>query len=671
MSEHTPIPHKEAQVIQHLYNHLGEFLSSNQIGEHLDSSDRTARKYIHLSEEIVTQHGAEIDIKKGYGYRLVIQDATKFNHFLDEMRKEQSKLTDVYGITQTEDRERYLLSKIFLENQKRTVMEFAKELLVSRSTIMHLLQSVREQLSKYELTLKNDTNEGIQVHGAEIEKRRFILKYFFGSDTMNHFMKLNRIDEREEGFTVETLSIIVLEECRNGSIQLSDYVMQNLVIHLALAIIRINAGNVLETSPVSGGVDLTREMVIADKIIQRIEAAVDIKFPEDESMYIGLHLKSRSNQPATDDQQWDDQANDMQLQVMETLLEIDQSGELRFKLDAKLLMGLNAHFEPLMTRLKMGIPLKNPLLKEIKVNYPEVFRITKEYFQHMPLLAQYKVDDHEWAYITLHLLAAIERSYQSHQLKVIVICATGLGSAQMLRNRLENEFGKSIQIIDVISYYQLSDRLLEDVDLIISTLEISNTFFNVPVVNVSVFLTDENISEIERHIKSEAKRSVNTKPKQENSSKLEQIFEKYFDPVRFVLLEGKRNRVDVLRDMIQRLSDNDNADFVDDFMQHIELREYYGTLAFSESVAFPHPSTPLGINSEVVVGLVPEGIQWDAEHPEVKFVILMSPSKLANKDLNLVTDYFVDFVQRPDIQAELLANPTFEHFKYMFINNKN
>ena len=334
-------------------------------------------------------------------------------------------------------------------------------------------------------------------------------------------------------------------------------------------------------------------------------------------------------------------------------------------------MGLNAHFETLMTRLKMGIPLKNPLLKEIKVNYPEVFRITKEYFQHMPLLAQYKVDDHEWAYITLHLLAAIERSYQSHQLKVIVICATGLGSAQMLRNRLENEFGKSIQIIDVISYYQLSDRLLEDVDLIISTLEISNTFFNVPVVNVSVFLTDENISEIDRHIKSEAKRSVNTKPKQENSSKLEQIFEKYFDPVRFVLLEGKRNRVDVLRDMIQRLSDNDNAGFVDDFMQHIELREYYGTLAFSESVAFPHPSTPLGINSEVVVGLVPEGMQWDAEHPEVKFVILMSPSKLANKDLNLVTDYFVDFVQRPDIQAELLANPTFEHFKYMFINNKN
>lgn len=671
MMDSAPINHKEAQVIQYLFDHLGQYLSSNLIGEELEMSDRTARKYIHQSSELVEQYGANIEVKKGYGYRLVIADTTQFNGLRDRLTRDVSHLSDVYAITQTEDRERYLLSKVFLENKSLTVTDYAKELLVSRSTIMHLIQSIREQLSQYELTLSNNTNEGIHVHGAEIEKRRFILKYFFGSDTMNHFMKLNRIDEKEEGFTVETLSIIVLEECRNGAIQLSDYVMQNLVIHLALAIIRIKAGNVLETSPISSGVDLSKEMAIADKIIQRIEAAVEIKFPEDESMYIGLHLKSRSNQVAGPDQEWQDSSNDLQLQVMETLLQIDQSGELKFKLDAKLLMGLDAHFEPLMTRLQMGIPLKNPLLKEIKVNYPEVFEITKQYFKEMPLLVEYAVDDHEWAYITLHLLAAVERSYQSQQLKVMVICATGLGSAQMLRNRLENEFGKSIQILDVISYYQLTDQLLEEVDLIISTLEISSTFFNVPVINVSVFLTEADIAGINHHIKEDTKRLGGPKPSKQSASKLEKTFDQYFDPERFILFEEASNRVDVLRDMIGRLSDSQGEGFVDDFMQHIELREYYGTLAFSDTVAFPHPSTPLGVNSEVVVGLIPDGIEWDAEHPEVKFIILMSPSKLANKNLNLVTDYFVNFVQKTDIQAELLEQPTFEHFKEIFLNDKN
>lgn len=671
MMANSPINHKVAQVIDYLYQHMGQYLSSTLIGENLEMSDRTARKYLHQSSELVAQYGATIEIKKGYGYQLEITETTKFNSLLDRLRKDEHNLSDAYAMTHTEDRERYLLSKVFLENKSLTVQEYAKELLVSRSTIMQLIQSIREQLSKYELTLSNNTNEGVQVHGAEIEKRRFILKYFFGSDTMNHFMKLNRIDEKEDGFTVETLSIIVLEECRNSSIQLSDYVMQNLVIHLALAIIRINAGNVLETSPVSGGVDLSKEMAIAEKMIRRIEAAVDIKFPEDESVYIGLHLKSRSNQVTSIDEPWDDSTNDLQLQVMETLLEIQQSGDLTFKLDAKLLMGLNAHFEPLLTRLKMAIPLKNPLIKEIKVNYPEVFEITKAYFKQMPLLQAYQVDDHEWAYITLHLLAAVERSYQSQQLKVIVICATGLGSAQMLRNRLENEFSKSIQIMDVISYYQLSDHLLEDVDLIISTLEISNTFFNIPVINVSVFLTDENIVEITQHIKEGTKGAGRAKKPQQSTSKLEQIFNQYFEPKRFILFEGERHRVDVLREMIQRLSDSQGEGFVDDFMQHIELREYYGTLAFSETVAFPHPSTPLGVNSEVVVGLIPDGIEWDVEHPDVKFVILMSPSKLSNKNLNMVTDYFVEFVQKTDIQAQLLEQPTFEHFKATFLTNKN
>lgn len=666
-----PINNKEAQIIQYLFDHIGDYLSSKMIGEQLKVSDRTARKYIHQSGELVEKYGASIEIKKGYGYRLVIEDKAAFNVLRDRFASNRGNFSDVYAITDTQDRERYMLSKVFLENKCLTVDDYAKKLLVSRSTIMHIIQSIREQLSKYELTLTNNANEGIHVHGAEIEKRRFILNYFFGSDTIHHFMKLNHIDENNAGFTVETLFIIVLEECRNAAIQLSDYVMQNLVIHLALAIIRIKAGNTLESSPINQEVDLTKEMVIAEKIIQRIEAAVDIHFPEDESMYIGLHLKSKSNQLTNAETKLQDDSNTLQMQIMDTLLRIDQEGDLKFKLDSMLLMGLEAHFEPLMTRLQMGIPLKNPLLKEIKSNYPAVFSITKRYFAQMPLLALHSVDDHEWAYITLHLLAAVERNHQSQQLKVIVICATGLGSAQMLRNRLENEFGRSIQIIDVISYYQLSDNLLEEVDLIISTLQISSSFFNIPVINVSVFLTEEDIVAINHYIKEDTQRMTQLKQNQPSKSKLEKVFDQYFSPQRFMVVEGATCRADVLREMIQRLSDSRSAGFVDDFMQQIELREYYGTLAFSDTVAFPHPSTPLGVNSEVVVALIPEGIEWDSEHPDVKFIVLMSPSKLSNKGLNVVTDYFVNFVQKTATQDKVLQQPTYEKFKETFLNDKN
>ena len=59
---------------------------------------------------------------------------------------------------------------------------------------------------------------------------------------------------------------------------------------------------------------------------------------------------------------------------------------MQFSMDPMLMMGLEAHFEPLLTRLKMDIPLKNPLYEEVYEKYAPVFNETKRYFSQMPLL---------------------------------------------------------------------------------------------------------------------------------------------------------------------------------------------------------------------------------------------------------------------------------------------
>lgn len=55
------------------------------------------------------------------------------------------------------------------------------------------------------------------------------------------------------------------------------------------------------------------------------------------------------------------------------------------------------------------------------------------------------------------------------------------------------------------------------------------------------------------------------------------------------------------------------------------------------------------------------------DHQAVQFIILMSPSKVMNKGLSQVTDYFVDLIDNEADQAELLEEPSFEHFKEKFI----
>ena len=74
-------------------------------------------------------------------------------------------------------------------------------------------------------------------------------------------------------------------------------------------------------------------------------------------------------------------------------------------------------------------------------------------------------------------MAAKERYKEQRKYNVLVICATGYGSAQMLKSRIENELGNLILIADVIGYYEINDEKLKGIDFIISSIDLSNFDF--------------------------------------------------------------------------------------------------------------------------------------------------------------------------------------------------
>ena len=53
-----------------------------------------------------------------------------------------------------------------------------------------------------------------------------------------------------------------------------------------------------------------------------------------------------------------------------------------------------------------------------------------------------------------------------------------------------------MNIIDVISYYEITDEKLENIDLIISSIDLSTIVFKVPVIQVNVLLNDQDIKKI-------------------------------------------------------------------------------------------------------------------------------------------------------------------------------
>ena len=78
--------------------------------------------------------------------------------------------------------------------------------------------------------------------------------------------------------------------------------------------------------------------------------------------------------------------------------------------DYQLKSGLLDHLKPMLIRLERKISLDNPLTGEIKSNYPQAFELTKNHLGQMPVLIDYQITDDEWAYLTLHVMAAMEKA---------------------------------------------------------------------------------------------------------------------------------------------------------------------------------------------------------------------------------------------------------------------
>lgn len=594
---------KELAIITFLIHHKEQFVSSATLAEVIGMSDRTVRKYLKELISSLPEHGAHIISKQGRGYCLEIDHSMAFDIFWQESVTSKKRLADVTQVEESVDREDYVLHKFFFEDAVQDFEELCQELYISRTTLKHVLAGIKERIIPYQLELEI-THQHIQIKGKEEDIRHFIMDYFFVTSFDNTLSTMVG-NTFLEGINFAEIMIIVLDECRDAKLKLSDFVMNNLVLHIALMVQRIRSGCPLELFSIPIAIRQSDEYQVALRILYRVEEVMGIRFPKEEANYIALHLKVKHSVG----KHWQDDNTDEKLQdhLKACIAKISQLTDMTLETDTNLFQGLLAHMMPLTTRLENHIQLTNPLTEEIKSQYPEIFTLTKQTFSDLLVCQKNDVSDDEWAYISLHLMAAIERYSNRHKLRVLVVCVTGYGSAMMLKNRLEKEFEGRLRIVDVISYYEITEERLKTVDLIISSISLANLMFLTPVITVSVFLSNQDIETIRQFIgEQEGIKKEVSLPSQMSLAKAEQLLTGVFSPNRFLYLDEKISKEDLLLRMIACLDEAGTETFVEDFYHQMVLRENYSPVIYGEVLAFPHPANPMTYSEQVVVAICRE-----------------------------------------------------------------
>lgn len=649
---------KEKNILQFLIKHKERFVTSKELAEHLSCSDRTVRNTLKLIDQTMNLQGVKLISKQGQGYQLFFENQEAYQKF--RLTYELGEVYTKTSISKGDDRLVFILNKILFEQVPVLFDDLAEELYVSRSTLSHDFKKIRGMLSEYNLSIESRANKGVYVSGEERDKRCFIMNYFLENQffkTLHCYVTSNFFDQT---LPLEELARIVLDECQEANLRLSDFVLQNLVVHIALAMVRIKSGFEIKNLDCQMTNNDT-EQKVAKRILSRVSEVTNQEFPIQEIDYITLHLLAKS-QPSQKSQT-ELSKEEMKKSLVQTFQTLGLDDIYHFSSDFQLIEGLVTHLMTLQVRLASRITLNNPLVDEVKQNYSDIFFLTREILANMETFSQDTISDDEIAYVSLHFLAAMERRKENNKFSVLAICATGFGAAQMLRNRLEAELGNRLEVVDVIGYYELNQEKIQGIDFIVSAVDLSNLYFQIPVFTVSVFLKREEIEQI-RQAMDQMQVSSRIDGTQIINIKNENL-KQYFSKDHF-LIWTNQDKVSLLEKMVEGLAVGESTDFKQSLLYGIKQREELSSVVFSEKIAVPHPIQALGTEIKVSVAICKEPLLWDDQSSHVQLVFLLSPSIYGNEGLTDVTKKIVSLTENDDLQNQLITCNNFEDFINIF-----
>lgn len=497
-----------AQLLSQIMS-AGYPVKISELARAFNVSSRTIRYDLDKIDDFLKDNGLPQLTRKpgsGIGYSPTYYQKLKLLKLLESISSYNYVLT-------REERKKMILTELFQAKDFTTIDDMARLLSVSRGTVINDLKEVRKWLTTYHLKLDSLPRFGIKITGSEKDMRRAVVSLLSENIEVEKALnlikaplnrRLNVVTERQLKKLFQDLEISPIEEAiRLAEKQLkttfTDSAYSGLIIHLALAIKRIQLGkNIVMPQEELSKLKPTKEFAVASSMAAQLEEKYNIKIPTAEIGYITIHLLGGkvTESDIFSNQNW------IRLQILtdEIIKNIGRKLNVNFLADGELYSGLLKHLEPTVYRLKHGLPLKNPILKEIKNNYSSIFEVVKSSIRSLEDYVGSKIPDEEIGFITIHIGAALERNKvaKSNIYKAVVVCGTGVGTAKLLSSRITSKF-PSINILATVASRQVKDFVKDkEVDIIISTVPVDCK--NIPQIIVNPLLLEEDVAKLYKYL---------------------------------------------------------------------------------------------------------------------------------------------------------------------------
>ncbi|MDF2654452.1 MAG: putative transcriptional antiterminator, BglG family [Bacillota bacterium] len=459
-----------------------------------------------------------------------------------------------------EERVCIITLKLLLSDKACTLSSLEKEFNASRVTLMKDMEQVRLLLRRHQIEVHASTSQGYRLIAAEKDRRELITRIAFHSadSFLLYGGQINIYDFFisescfKDAFFQSAAGILKNAEDYFGA-SVSDARFEEILFTLKLAVSRVKSGFPLpqEVAEEESARRLSTYK-IAQFICNRVSGEAMFSFPESETAWLAhklyeCHFYSNKNIE-------DNSCMQTHLVLINFLDRIGRELSIPLAGDVQLINQLSNHLKDMKKAHNNGMTLRNEFRDQIVAEYSAYYPLVQKNCGALEAHFGYRFSDDEIAYILLYLAVSAARYFDEDTVpKVIVVCHSGIGTANFLVEQLKTYF--NLRILASTSSHKLLDtaRAL-DFDLIISTIVLPE--MESGWIKVSPMLDDNDTLSLQRillKIKKEKRKKLLTQIKDKETReteseghlrKLQEVFPDLWDleevfPEKNILLDAE------------------------------------------------------------------------------------------------------------------------------------
>lgn len=607
---------RQLKIIELIAGSVGGIYNT-KIAEALHVSSRTIRGEIQAINAI-WHPDCKIGSSKQYGYYFTDEDLRYVRDFLYHSKEEHDPQR---GLSQEANRQNILLG-LLIHASNTSIYELGEELFLSPQSIAREIAKLRKELAQtYSLEPIGVKGERICFELEEAGLRRLLFRIMKN--------EITRLDGAGKPFSLKELLPADYEQAvftglthridaffRTRDIVLNDDCLILISGALYITHIRNSHGFLIAESR-----RYTPSELLEAFLRELIRAGIQVQEADKAVLYDFLHTFRLSPNG-----EYKDDVNDFSIRLFDEFCnEVLEKYNFDLRSSQTLYQNMLVHVEFMLRRLRGDFELTNPILSDVKKNYPFAYEISMLLVHIVYKYIGKYIQDDELSYIAIYIEHFIENV--NEKLPVVFISNARRGVVRIVSDWLRYWYVNQLDIVELSSQSQLDEYCDQHpVELILSLPE-RIVHPTIPVYHLSSFPDENDRRQISSMIH-----------KIKMNHRFRDVLERYFSERLVVLHKAPCSFEQAIEEASRGLFAQGCIEDAQGFYEDILLREVNYPTIVNERMMLPHPLATFAKKTAVHVSLLKHPLAKEQKGVEVIFTLAIERKQ--NDDINVLFAFF-------------------------------